>query len=156
MTLGKVIKFALSIIICFIIGLSGSYFTSSSVNSWYRTLNKPSFTPPDWIFAPVWTLIYLLMGISLFFVWISSNPLKYLAFIAFSAQLLLNFLWSVIFFGFENLHFALAEIIALWGSILITIFLFRRISNMAAYLLIPYILWVSFAAFLNYSIVRMN
>jgi len=152
----KLIRFVASILICLTAGAVGSFFTSTSVNFWYRTLNKPSFNPPDWLFAPVWTTLYILMGISLYIILGSDNNKKRAALIVFSIQLALNLLWSAIFFGLRNPTFALIEIIFLWFSILVAIFIFRRISIFASILLVPYILWVSFAVLLNSLIVILN
>lgn len=136
-------------------GAVGSYFTISSIPTWYETLNKPFFSPPNYIFGPVWTALYILMGISLYLVLISKKK-KDLAVKVFMLQLFLNFLWSIIFFGLQNPALAFFEIVALWLSIVFTIKLFYPISKNAAYLLIPYILWVSFATVLNLSIFLLN
>jgi translocator protein len=150
--LNKYLKLLLSIVICESAGLIGSIFTLSSVNSWYLTLNKPFFNPPSWIFAPVWTILYLLMGVSLYLVWgVKKVNLKW-----FWLQLALNSLWSIIFFGFKNPTLALIEIAVLWISILLTIKSFWKTNKNAAYLLFPYLLWVSFATILNFSIVVLN
>ena len=150
--MNKYLKLLLSIAICESAGLIGSIFTFNSVGSWYLTLNKPFFNPPSWIFAPVWTTLYLLMGISLYLVWGAKKiSLKW-----FWVQLALNALWSIIFFGLKNPTLALIEIILLWTSILLTIKSFWKVKRGAAYLLFPYLLWVSFAAILNFSIVVLN
>ncbi len=152
------LKLIISIIACQMAGILGAVFTTNSVDTWYSTIIRPDLAPPNWIFGPVWTTLFLLMGISLFLVWkkgIQSRESK-IAVSVFVVQLILNTLWSVIFFGLHNPGLAFAEIILLWTSILISIILFYRISKIAAYLLIPYILWVSFAAFLNYSIWILN
>jgi translocator protein len=151
-------KLLVSVVICELAGVIGGLFTRSSIPTWYATLQKPSFNPPGWIFGPVWTILYLLMGISLYLVWQSAaDPrLKSLALIAFGVQLLLNALWSVIFFGLRAPAFALADLGLLWASILVTILLFWRISPVAGGILIPYIVWVSFAAILNAAIVVLN
>jgi len=155
----KLLKLAASLTICLSAGAIGSLFTSSSVDSWYQTLNKPPFNPPSWLFAPVWTALYVMMGISLFSAWISQSihkGKKNTAFSFFALQLLLNMMWSALFFGLQNPFLAFIEIILLWIAIIITIALFRRISALAGYLLIPYFLWVTFAAILNYSIFLLN
>lgn len=138
-----------------LVGFLGSYFTISSIPTWYATLNKPFFSPPNFLFAPVWTALYILMGISLYLVLISKKN-KDLAVKVFLIQLFLNFLWSFIFFGLQNPLIAFLEIVALWVSILFTIKFFYPISKTSAYLLIPYILWVSFALILNLAIVLLN
>ena len=149
------IKLAGAIVICQLAGIIGSFFTSSSVSDWYPTLSKPAFNPPSWVFAPVWATIFLLMGVSLYLVWTSKKP-KRTALILFYSQLVLNILWSVLFFGLRSPLFAAIEIVVLWAAILATMIYFNRISKPAAYLLLPYILWVSFAAILNMTIAMMN
>lgn len=139
-------------------GFIGSFATQSSVNTWYNTLQKPSFTPPDWLFAPVWTLLYILMGIALFLVWkegIEDKIVK-IGIVIFSIQLFLNLLWSIIFFGMRSIPGGAIEIVFLWLSILATIIIFMGISKVAGYLLIPYFLWVSFASVLNFSLYALN
>ncbi|MBW2991705.1 tryptophan-rich sensory protein [Candidatus Woesearchaeota archaeon] len=149
------IKLLLSVLISLSAGFIGSIFTSSSVSTWYITLNKPVFNPPSWVFSPVWTALYILMGISLYLIWTNKKKTK-LAFTVFGIQLFLNALWSVIFFGLRNPLLAFIEIIILWCAILYTIIIFYRINKNASYLLIPYILWVSFAAVLNLYLVMLN
>lgn len=154
----KAIKLIVSIAVCQAAGLIGSVFTFPAIAGWYSTIQKPSFTPPNWVFAPVWTTLFLLMGVSLYLVWNRGleNKNAKTAVSVFGVQLGLNILWSVLFFGFQNPFLAFVEIIFLWLSILATAILFYRISKPAGYLLIPYLLWVSFAAFLNYSIWVLN
>ena len=158
--LGKseTIKLFLSIAVCQAAGLIGSVFTFPAIAGWYSSIQKPVFTPPSWVFAPVWTTLFLLMGISLYLVWsrgLESKKAKTAVYI-FGLQLGLNVLWSFLFFGLQSPFLAFIEIILLWLSILATTILFYRISKPAGYLLIPYLLWVSFAAFLNYSIWMLN
>ena len=138
----------------FLASAIGGFFTASSVSTWYVELVKPSFNPPSWIFGPVWTLLYLLMGISLYLVWIKKSDKN--AFILFGTQLVLNALWSILFFGLNAPLYAFIEIILLWGFIFATIFYFYKIDKVSAYLLLPYILWVSFAAILNLAIFILN
>jgi len=146
-----------SIIIPFIASAIGSLFTSATVDTWYLTLVKPSFNPPSWLFGPVWTALYLLMGISLYLVWINrKKKFKKPALTFYGVQLGLNALWSILFFGLQSPFYAFIEIIFLWTAIAFTIYYFYKISKNAAYLLIPYILWVSFAAILNFSIFYLN
>lgn len=152
----KIWKLIISILIPFLASAIGSLFTASSVSTWYVELQKPSFNPPNWVFGPVWTLLYLLMGVALYLVWAEKAKNKKPAFIAFGIQMSLNALWSVLFFGLQNPLLAFIEIIFLWISILATTIFFYRISKRAAYLLIPYILWVSFAAVLNFAIFYLN
>jgi translocator protein len=158
----KITKLILSIGVCLAAGFIGSIFTTSAIPAWYATLDKPVFSPPNWIFAPVWTTLYILMGISIYLV--QSSKLKVQsektkvknAVLIFWIQLFLNVVWSIIFFGLQNPTFALFEIIVLWGAIFLTIKYFYPISKLAAYLLIPYLIWVTFASILNLSIVLLN
>ena len=150
----KLLVFSISLPL--LTGFVGSYFTLTSINTWYQILNKPFFNPPNFLFGPVWTILYILMGISLYLVLQSKSKNKDLAVKVFFVQLFLNFLWSFIFFSLQNPFLALLEITILWIAIFVTIRLFLPISKTAAYLLIPYILWVSFAFLLNLSIVLLN
>ncbi|MFH1828774.1 MAG: TspO/MBR family protein [Nanoarchaeota archaeon] len=150
----KIWKLIISIVLPFLASAIGSLFTASSVSSWYTTLIKPSFNPPSWVFGPVWTILYLLMGVSLYLVWIKKFDKN--AFTFFGIQLVLNALWSILFFGLKSPLFAFIEIVFLWIAILITIIYFYKINKISAYLLIPYILWVSFAAILNFAIFILN
>lgn len=152
----KIGKFIVSIGVSFSAGAIGSIFTFSAIPTWYATLAKPSFNPPNWLFGPAWTILYILMGIAFYLVWTSPRENKKIAYMAFFAQLILNALWSIIFFGAHNLGLAFGEIVLLWLAILWTILEFRKISKPAAYLLIPYILWVTFAGILNFSVWRLN
>jgi tryptophan-rich sensory protein len=137
-------------------GLAG-FATSSSINGWYVTINKPSFNPPNYLFGPVWTTLYILMGVSLYLILQSdSSELRKKAITIFSIQLFLNFFWSFIFFNFQMLGLAFAEIILMWISILTMIIVFYKINKTAAFLQIPYLLWVSFASVLNGSIWYLN
>ena len=149
-------KLIFSIFICLFAGFIGSFFTSPTIPTWYATLQKPTFAPPNWVFFPVWTALFIMMGISLFLVWQKEDKKVKTALIIFAGQLVLNALWSVAFFGFRSPLLGLMEIIILWIAILATILSFKNVSRTAAYLLIPYILWVSFAAFVNFSIWRLN
>jgi len=150
-------KLAISIIIPLAVGFISSFFTRDSIPTWYNTLVKPALSPPNWIFFPVWTLLYVMMGVSLYLVWRKgfNNKTKTAIYI-FSAQLLLNFLWTFLFFGLKSMLPAFVEIVVLWVMILITIVRFYRISKEAAYLLIPYIIWVSFASYLNLATFLVN
>ena len=146
------------IAICQLAGLIGTIFTIGAISTWYTTLNKPPFNPPNWLFGPVWTILYTLMGISAYIVYrkgLNSNNVKE-ALNIFWLQLFLNSLWSIIFFGMKNPPLALIEIIFMWIAILVTIIKFYKISKTASYLLIPYLLWVSFASILNLFIVLLN
>ncbi len=141
-----------------LVGAAGSIFTSSSIETWYATLTKPSFNPPNWIFAPVWTLLYLLMGVSAFLIWEKGVIKKVvrIALFIFALQLILNVLWSFLFFGLKSPSLAFAGIIVLWLAIAATIYAFYKISKPAGIILIPYILWVTFAALLNFAILVVN
>ena len=151
-------KLVLSVVVCNIAGAIGALFTAPAVGGWYSHLNKPPINPPDWIFAPVWTALYVAMGLSFYIIWIKVGTLRKLRIPAafFGAQLLLNSLWSVIFFGFKLPLLAFIEILVLWAAIIYTIKIFYSISRAAGNLLVPYILWVSFAAVLNLWIVMLN
>jgi len=159
----NVIKLILSIGVSLAAGAVGSIFTASSVSSWYQTLVQPDFAPPSWLFGPVWTLLYVLMGIALFLVWSSYAKASQdkqkgirIAIVIFFVQLALNALWSFLFFGARNPQIAFFEIVFLWISIVASMFFFSKISRTATWLLVPYILWVSFAGYLNYSIMILN
>lgn len=151
-------KLIISLLIPLLVGAVSAYFTTSSVDTWYQTINKPSFNPPNYIFAPVWTVLYILMGIALFLVWNSraEKVVKSNAIYLFGFQLLLNFLWSFIFFNQHHFLGALIDIILLWIVIVLTIKSFGKIKPQAAWLMLPYLLWVSFAIVLTYSVWRLN
>jgi tryptophan-rich sensory protein len=153
----KIYKLIISLLIPQAAGGIGSFFTISSVKDWYPTLEKPALNPPSWMFGPVWTALFLLMGWALYLVWTDeSGKNKRLAFWAFGIQMVLNALWSIIFFGLHSPGGALLEMVFLWLAILATIIAFAKISRLAAWLLAPYILWVSFAGYLNYLIWILN
>jgi tryptophan-rich sensory protein len=138
-------------------GLSG-YFTGNEVNGeWYINLVKPAINPPAWVFGPVWTLLYLLMGVSLFMIVnTEKSELRTKALLIFSAQIFLNFWWSILFFSFHWLLISIIEIVLLWGFIVAMIITFRKLKPVAAYLQIPYLLWVSFATILNVAFWWVN
>ncbi|PWW81662.1 MULTISPECIES: TspO/MBR family protein [Prosthecochloris] len=145
--------------LCLLIGFAGSAFTPQLGAEWYYSvLKKPSWNPPDWLFAPVWTVLFILMGVSLFLVIKDGldKPGVVAALIVFFVQLYLNFAWSAVFFGLQSPFGGFLEIVALWLSIVLTIILFGVISTTAAYLLIPYLLWVSFASYLTFTIWNLN
>ncbi len=151
-------KILIAVVVCLGIGFFSGFATQSSIGTWYSTLNKPSFNPPNWIFAPVWTLLYILMGIAAGIVWSKGFYHKWVktAMYHFIFQLLFNGLWSIVFFGFRSPGFALIVILILLVLIILTYRWFKIVSNIAAYLLIPYLLWVSFATILNFSIWQLN
>jgi tryptophan-rich sensory protein len=154
----KIVKLFIFVLICLGAGFLGSVFTTPSIPTWYANLNKPSFNPPNWLFAPVWTILFILMGFAGFLIWQkgfkNKKVKKALAF--FLAQLVLNVLWSFLFFKFHSPFLALLDIIILWFLILLTTIKFFKINNVAGLLLIPYLLWVSFASLLNYAVYRLN
>lgn len=157
--MSKIVKIALAVVICLGVGYGSSLVTQSSVTTWYPTINKPFFNPPNEVFAPVWTILFVMMGVSAGLVWskIESVPvLVKKALWVFVIQLILNALWSFLFFGLQNPFLALAEIMLLWLMIFETIKLFKPIDALASKLMIPYLLWVSFAMILNGSIWWLN
>jgi translocator protein len=145
------------LLICFTAAGIGSFATAPAITNWYAGINKPSWNPPNWLFGPVWTVLYAMMATAAWLVWrrlglqAAATPLFF-----FAMQLMLNTLWSVFFFGLHNPGLAFAEIILLWLSIAATIYYFWRVRPLAGVLLIPYLAWVSFAAFLNFTIWRLN
>ncbi|MFA5392481.1 MAG: TspO/MBR family protein [Candidatus Paceibacterota bacterium] len=146
-----------SILIALSAGFIGSFFTAPSISSWYAFINKPSFSPPNWLFAPAWILLYILMAIAAFLVWKKRDNLKTKqALIFYGIQLILNALWSIIFFGMKNPGLAFLEIIILWLFILITLIKFYKINKVAGLLFVPYFLWVSFASILNFAVWMLN
>lgn len=152
------LKLIASIVICNATGLSGLFATMPSIFSWYESLVRPWFVPPNWVFATSWSILYILMGISLYLIWKRglNQPKAKIALGFFGLQLVLNFLWTVFFFGMRSLFLGMVDAILLWLAILITIWCFYGISKKAAYLLIPYLLWVSFAVIMNYYFVILN
>jgi len=157
MQLNNTLKLIISIILTVGLGSLGGLFTIAEIPTWYAGLNKPSFNPPNWIFGPVWTTLYLLMGISFYLIWkLPSSKSRTQAIFVFFIQFILNFCWSILFFSMHQIGWAFVEIIAMWILILLTILQFRKHSIPAAVLLIPYLLWVSFASLLNWSIWLLN
>lgn len=154
----SVIRLIAAVLLCLILGSAGSLVTITGSGSWYESLDKPAFTPPDWVFAPVWTTLFILMGIALFLIWESGTERRdvQVALVVFGVQFALNILWSFLFFGLESPLFGLVDIILLWIMIAVTTVLFYQIRKSAACLLIPYIVWVSIATALNYSIYVLN
>lgn len=144
------------IILCQGAGIIGSFFTIQSVEGWYQTLEKPDFNPPAWVFGPVWTVLYTLMGIAAWLVHMSKQQGRRFALKLFYVQLALNALWSFAFFGLRSPLYGLVVILPLWLTISWTILRFDRIDGRAALILVPYILWVTFAALLNYSLLMLN
>jgi benzodiazapine receptor len=153
----KILKLISAIALTLSIGAIAGLFTADAIPGWYASLNRPSFNPPNWLFGPVWTMLYILMGISLFLIW-QQKPDKQrnqaIGFFLF--HLFLNFCWSFIFFYFKMMGLALFEIILLWMSIVVMMVMFYRIKPLAAYLNIPYLIWVSFATVLNAAYFALN
>lgn len=142
-------------------GLIGSLFTTSAIPTWYATLTKPSFSPPNWIFAPVWTSLYLLMGIAFYRIWSGQilprdKRMQQQSLLLFTIHLVFNALWSILFFGLHNPLLGLFDILILLGLIVIMMIKFYRLDRVAAYLLLPYLAWVTFATLLNFSIWQLN
>ncbi len=157
--MNKITRIILVVVVCLAIGYMSGTVTRSAITTWYPTLIKPSFNPPNWIFAPVWSLLYVMMGVAAGLVWNSIESNKEVvkkALLFFIIQLALNALWSYLFFGLHNPMLAGLEIIILWLMIYETYIQFGKISRLAGYLLIPYLLWVSFATVLNGSIWWLN
>jgi len=150
-------KLIISLVLPLAVGAISGLFTADAIPNWYASLNRPSFNPPNWLFGPVWTTLYILMGISLYMIWtLAPGKERNLALAAFAIQLVLNFGWSFFFFYFKTLGFALIEIVALWSSIVVMLVLFYKLKPMAAYINIPYLVWVSFATVLNAAYYKLN
>lgn len=158
MTIKSGFKLPITISICLLVGFLSGISTADSISSWYSTIQKPLFNPPNWIFGPVWTFLYILMGIAAGTIWKSNSAseFKNKALLVFGAQLLVNGFWSILFFGLQNPLLAFIDIVILLALIVYTIKLFKPINKMASWLLIPYSLWVGFATILNISIVILN
>lgn len=148
---------AVSLAACFAAAGLGSLATAPRIPNWYADLDKPAWTPPGWVFGPVWSVLYLMMAVAAWLVWRNSaGRERRLPLGLFAVQLVLNCLWSFLFFGLQNPLAALIEIGLLWAAILATAVAFRPRSRLAAMLLVPYLAWVSFAAVLNFAIWRLN
>ena len=158
MALSNLARLIVSVAICYLAAAIGAMFTFRSVTTWYAALARPGFAPPNWVFGPVWTLLYFLMGVSLYLVWSRGTGVPYvrIALIVFFVQLVLNALWSILFFGLHSPLAGLVGIALLWLALVLTIFYFWKISPLAGGLLVPYLLWVSFAGMLNFAIWRLN
>lgn len=158
MRINNFFKLVIAIGVSQLAGVVGSIFTAPSIPTWYVNLAKPQLAPPNWVFAPIWITLFTLMGVAAFLVWrkgLNSEGVKG-ALVIFIIQLVLNSLWSILFFGLHSPGAAFIDIIALWLAILATIIAFSRISKFAAWLFVPYITWVSIAAYLNYMIWVLN
>lgn len=155
--MNRILKLIISIALPLLVGFTASLFTRPEIEGWYRLLNRPEWNPPDWLFAPVWTSLYILMGVACYLIWIKApTASRRTALLVYFIQLALNFTWSFLFFRMHQPGLAFVEILFLWLSILFTIFAFARLSRLAAWMLVPYISWVSFAAILNYTIWQLN
>ena len=152
----RMLAYVLLLAAPFVAGAIGGFYTTPNIAAWYAYLVKPSWTPPSWVFGPVWTLLYLLMGIAAVLVWRMGKQGRARALTVYGVQLVLNALWSVVFFGLHAPAVAFAVIIVLWLAIVWLIALFARHSRTAAWLLVPYLLWVTYAATLNLGIVLFN
>lgn len=156
--MGKLWVLLFCVVLAFIPGIVGSFFTAPNVPTWYATLTRPSFAPPNWLFMPVWIFLYLLMGVALYKIWDDGVDLREMrhAYMAFGVQWLLNAAWPFLFFSQHWLLVSFIEIILLWIAIWAAIFLYKKVSPMAAFLMVPYLLWVTFAAVLNGFIWVLN
>lgn len=159
---GRTLRLFLSVLSPVLVGALGGWATSQGVVDWYPSLVKPSFNPPAWVFGPVWTALYLLMGLALFLVWERARDSSGLrpegkkALLIFGVQLILNAAWSFLFFGARSPGWALLDLVLLWVFILWTLLLFLRIHRLAGWLLAPYLAWVTFAGALNFAIFTLN
>jgi len=154
--MNKVIKLLISFFVMFATGLIGYFVTINPVKIWYPTLNKSFLNPPSFVFAPAWTILYIIIGVSLFLILINETKNKNKALIIFSIQIILNILWSVAFFGLQNPLLAMFVIVLLFISIILNILEFYKINKISGLILIPYLLWVLFASTLNYSVIVLN
>ncbi|MGP8132774.1 MAG: TspO/MBR family protein [Halobacteriota archaeon] len=152
-----VIKLIVSVAVPLVAGLGSSVFTINSISTWYAALNKPWFNPPNAVFGPVWTILYILMGLALFLIWRSPrNRTRDIGIALFAAQLIVNVIWTLGFFGLQNIMYGLLTIVPLWILIAATIYQFYKVDRRASYLLVPYILWVTIATALNVSVYLLN
>jgi tryptophan-rich sensory protein len=151
--MNKYIILSLSVLLCLGIGFFSGQLTDTT-SDWFLNLEKPAIYPPGYLFGLVWTILYIMMGVSLYLIIMKTKDKT--PYVLFGAQLILNFFWTLIFFGLKNISLAIAEIVALWVLLLGTIITFKKYSKTAAYLLIPYILWVTFATILTISIYALN
>jgi len=154
----KILKLVVSLLLPQLAGAIGTIFTFKAISSWYQFLNKPSFSPPNWLFGPVWTTLYILMGISSFLIWQEKEKNEKAGRILkiYFLHFFLNALWSILFFGLKNILLGFLEIIILWLVIGYLLISFYKIKKIAALLWLPYFLWVSFATILNFAILKLN
>lgn len=154
---GEIAGLVFFLVLCLAVSAAGGVITASSVNTWYQGLDKPPFNPPDWVFAPVWTTLYVLMAIAAWRVWRTPrSPARRNALLLFAVQLVLNLVWSLVFFGFRNIGMAMLEIATLLLAIIATALVFGRLDRPAGVLFVPYLLWVGYAAVLNFSLWLLN
>jgi len=153
-----ILKLCLSVLVCLGAGWVGSIFTRPAIPTWYAALEKPAFTPPNWVFGPVWTLLYILMGVAAFLVWRKGWDIREvrIGLVTFLVQLVLNVSWSIVFFGLRSPLAGVIVIVGLWVVLLFTILRFFNLSTAAGWLLVPYILWVKIAAALNIAVWALN
>lgn len=149
-------KLIISLILPQLSGFIGSYFTINAIPTWYAYLNKPSFSPPNWLFGPVWLTLYLMMGVAVYLNWIKNTKQAKFNVRLFFIHLFFNLIWTPVFFGLKDTLFALYIIIMIWIFIVTLIINFRKVNKLSSLLLIPYLFWVSFATLLNYFIWRLN
>lgn len=142
----------------FLIAALGGLATASSVSTWYLTLNQPDITPPSWVFGPVWTMLYLMIAVAAWWIWLKAGSLSNAgpALTWYVVQLMFNLSWSILFFGLQSPFYAFIDIVLLWIAIVLTMYHFFKWSNLAGFLILPYLLWVTFAAALNLQFVRLN
>ncbi len=155
----QLVKFIVCLLVCLAVGVAGAMFTTpSALGDWYAQLQKPAVNPPGWVFAPVWTVLYFLMAVAAYLVWNKGLDTPYVktALTSFAVQLILNALWTPLFFGLHLIGWALADIMVLLTAIAATILAFNKVSRLAAILLIPYLVWVAFAAILNARLYQLN
>ena len=148
----------ISLVLPLAVGAVAGMFTAPEIKGWFQTINKPSWQPPNWLFGPVWTLLYVLMGVAFYLIWKSKAAAikKRMAITLWVIQLVFNFFWSFIFFKKHQIDWALGEIVVLWFFILLTMLAFGRIQKLAAWLMVPYISWVTFATLLTLTIYQLN
>lgn len=158
MNINNIGKIIIAVVVCQLVGVIGAVVTIPAIPGWYAGLNKPSFSPPNWLFGPAWITLYTLMGIAVALVWAKGLADKKVrqAMIFFGVQLFLNALWSILFFGWHQTYLAFFEIVIMLGFIALTTLRFYRIEKTAAYLMLPYLAWVSFASLLNFAIYLLN
>jgi tryptophan-rich sensory protein len=156
-TTKSLVALALSVVVCFAAAGIGGVATSKTVGTWYKSLEKPAWTPPDWVFGPVWSTLYLMMAVAAWLVWRrrSTTDVRW-PLALFAAQLVLNAAWSWLFFALKSPGVALLELAALWCAILSTLVLFWRRAALSGWLMLPYLLWTTFALALNLAIWRLN